>query len=109
MFENYNKSLIGVGVDLLCLGITELEWNYSYYPILFESEELLLNVKSKLFDNGYNARRYFYPSLNTLPFIKYRECTIAEDFSKRVLCLPFYPGLDDADINSIFSTIRSLL
>jgi dTDP-4-amino-4,6-dideoxygalactose transaminase len=109
IYANYNIALLGVNLDLLCLKFPEFEWNYSYYPIMFESEEFLLKVKSKLFDNGYNARRYFYPALNTLPFIKYQECTITEDISKRVLCLPFYPGLDDADINSIASIIRSLV
>ena len=109
VFDNYNKALLGANVDLLCLSFAGFEWNYSYYPILFESEELLSKVKAKLFDNGYNARRYFYPALNTLPFIKYQECKITEEISKRVLCLPFYADLDDADINSIVSIIRNLL
>jgi dTDP-4-amino-4,6-dideoxygalactose transaminase len=39
-------------------------WNYSYYPVIFESEEKLLQ-KQKLNENDIYPRRYFYPSLHT--------------------------------------------
>jgi hypothetical protein len=45
------------------------EWNYSYYPVLFESEADLLNVEKKLKENNIVPRSYFYPSLHTLPYV----------------------------------------
>src|SRR5690606_32619979 len=36
--------------------------NYAYYPIILESEELLLKVKSVLEKNKIFTRRYFFPS-----------------------------------------------
>jgi dTDP-4-amino-4,6-dideoxygalactose transaminase len=38
-------------------------------------------------------RRYFYPSLEALPYIESNSCPIAEEIAKRVLCLPLYVGL----------------
>ena len=35
-------------------------------------------------------RRYFYPSLNTLPYVNNQNMPISEDISKRILCLPLY-------------------
>lgn len=37
-------------------------WNYSYFPVVFESEEQLLKVQKVLNENDIFPRRYFYPS-----------------------------------------------
>jgi dTDP-4-amino-4,6-dideoxygalactose transaminase len=42
------------------------DWNYSYYPVIFESESVLLDVEHRLKQEGIVPRRYFYPSLNTV-------------------------------------------
>ena len=68
-------------------------WNYSYYPIIFDSEELLLN-SLKEFENGdIFPRRYFFPSLNNLKYIKGEKMPVSESISSRVLCLPLYYDL----------------
>lgn len=80
----------------------ETQYNYSYYPIIFETEEELLDVKSMLEENKILARRYFYPSLNTLSYIKKpQSCPISEDISKRILCLPLYSDLKIEDAEKI--------
>ena len=38
-------------------------WNYSYYPVLFENEQKLLETIEKLNQINVFPRRYFYPSL----------------------------------------------
>ena len=38
-------------------------WNYSYYPVLFKTEEDLLRTQKALNDKNIYPRRYFYPSL----------------------------------------------
>lgn len=84
----------------------ELSYNYAYYSILLRTESQLLYVFDMLKQNDINARRYFYPSLNELPFIKKSQsCPISEDISRRVLCLPLYYGIDDRNLTLITECI----
>ena len=86
------------------------EWNYSYFPIIFETEFQLLAVQKVLNNSNIFPRRYFYPSLNTLPFIKDKfECDKSETISKTVLCLPVYVGLDEIDQINIIELINGIL
>lgn len=80
-------------------------YNYAYYPVVFKSEEQLLNVINRLKQNDISGRRYFYPSLNELPFLSYQSYPISEDISRRVLCLPLYYGLEQNEIKVISSCI----
>ncbi|MVO07727.1 DegT/DnrJ/EryC1/StrS family aminotransferase [Flavobacterium sp. TP390] len=76
--------------------------NYAYYPIIIESEKLLLKVVEILDGNEIFTRRYFYPSLSkVLPYVEAKEMPITEDISKRVLCLPLYPDLTDEEVDLI--------
>ncbi|GAA4404350.1 DegT/DnrJ/EryC1/StrS family aminotransferase [Nibrella viscosa] len=84
-----------------------LQYNYAYYPVLLESEQKLLDVKDALQKEGIFPRRYFYPSLNTLPFIKpFQPCPVSEDVALRVLCLPLYPDLPEEDIERICTIVN---
>jgi dTDP-4-amino-4,6-dideoxygalactose transaminase len=84
----------------------DIEYNYAYFPIIFENEKILLHVKKSLEAEGVNTRRYFYPSLNKLPYITSEdECPVSEDISRRVLCLPFYQQLTDKEISKISAII----
>jgi dTDP-4-amino-4,6-dideoxygalactose transaminase len=85
-----------------------LEYNYAYYPVVFASEEILLQVVEKLKQQQIAGRRYFYPSLNELPFIQKQPCPVSEDISRRVLCLPLYYGLEDVHIQTIIACILSI-
>ena len=67
------------------------ESNYSYFPVIFESEKQLLKVEKTLNDKKIYPRRYFYPSVNTYTkIVDYQPTPISEDISKRILCLPLY-------------------
>lgn len=82
------------------------ETNYSYFPIIFETEEQLLNVESVLKANAIFPRRYFYPSVNTYTkVVSYQPCPISEDVSKRILCLPLYFDLSEDEILKIIALI----
>ncbi|RRJ92189.1 DegT/DnrJ/EryC1/StrS family aminotransferase [Flavobacterium macacae] len=85
------------------------KWNYSYYPIVLETEELLLKVQKALNEVQIFPRRYFYPSLNTVNFIKNTEMPISESISKRILCLPLYVGLKKEDLEKITKIINQNL
>ena len=82
------------------------QWNYAYYPIIFNTEEELLKVKNHLEQNSINTRRYFYPSLTKLPYIKVGKTPIAEDIATRVLCLPLYTELNEFDCKRIVEIIN---
>lgn len=87
----------------------ELDRNFSYYPIMFTSEELLLQVTEKLNSYHIYPRRYFYPSLNNLPTVRGNVCLNSEDISKRILCLPLSADITEGDITKISSIIMSSL
>jgi len=67
-------------------------YNYSYFPIIFPTEESLEKSMDILEHNGVGSRRYFFPSLNTFEATS-ATCPISEDTSKRILCLPLYFAL----------------
>jgi len=69
------------------------DWNYSFYPVIFENEERLLQVQKALNNNEIFPRRYFYPALNTLPYVEGVHMSFSESVSKRILCLPLFADL----------------
>lgn len=76
--------------------------NYSYFPVVFENEEMLLRVEAKLKENHIYPRRYFYPSVNTFRrLVPYVEMPKSEDLASRILCLPLYYDLPESDIRRI--------
>jgi len=85
-----------------------LEYNYGFYPVVFPSHDVMKKVRQSLLDNGIGSRRYFHPSLNSLPFLSRdlkRSCPISESISSRVLCLPMYIGLSKAEVEVICGVI----
>jgi dTDP-4-amino-4,6-dideoxygalactose transaminase len=87
----------------------EVAYNYSYYPIIFETESNLIEVKMRLENEGIHCRRYFYPSLNTLNYVENNlESSISETISKRILCLPLFHDLTFSDVEKICSIILQL-
>ncbi len=89
--------------------LSETVWNYSYYPVLFENEDLLLNVEQALKNENIIPRRYFYPSLNKLPYVTQSKLAISENVAKRILCLPLFKELESTDLETICSTINSTI
>jgi len=80
--------------------------NYSYFPVLFENEEQTLKVQKALNEADIFPRRYFYPSLDTLPYIEDTDIMhISRSVSKRILTLPMYPELSQADQNNIIEIV----
>ncbi len=77
-------------------------YNYAYYPLIFNEERLLTKVVDVLSQNWIYPRRYFYPSLENLPYIvKSDNCPVADDISRRALCLPLYETLTKEEIDMI--------
>ncbi len=85
----------------------EIEWNYAYYPLIFNSKEKCEAVIEALNKEDIFPRRYFYPSLNTLEYTGNKDiCPISESVVNRVLSLPFHPDLEDEIIHKIAAIIN---
>lgn len=84
----------------------EVHYNFAYYPLIFDSEKLLIKVVETLNQNWIHPRRYFFPSLEDLPYVNQdSRCAISDMVSKRVLCLPLFDTLTLEEIDMIFRII----
>ncbi len=82
-------------------------WNYSYYPIIFQTETALLDTQKRLNDNGIFPRRYFYPSLNIVPYTNGKPMPVSENIASCVLCLPLYVGLEQDILEKICKLVNA--
>lgn len=98
-----------------CLPVPGLaRCNHSYFPIMVEHDypesrdELYLRLR----ECGIFARRYFYPLISEFPMYRAlpsaasSNVPVAAHAASRVICLPIYPNLPAADLESIVSIIR---
>lgn len=83
-----------------------LEYNHTYYPVVFESQAQLLKVQKALNEENIFPRRYFYPSLNKLPYVQGDNCPISENISTRIACLPLYESLEKENVEKIAKIIN---
>jgi len=109
--EYYNEFLGGVGLRRphIPAGVV---YNYGYYPVVFPNHETMMQVREALIKNGIAPRRYFYPSLNTLPYLQYngyKPCPVSESLASRVLCLPMYDSLLKDEILKISKIIKEAI
>jgi len=80
-------------------------YNYAYFPVLFANEAQLLKVRDALNNESIFPRRYFYPSLNNLPYVQNRPVPVTESVAVRILCLPLYHDLSANDVKKIVDII----
>jgi dTDP-4-amino-4,6-dideoxygalactose transaminase len=81
---------------------TDSNSNYSYYPLIFESESQLIKTIEELKINEIFGRRYFYPSLaKSLPYIDSQNFEVTDHISERVFCLPLYYDLTIEEVDLI--------
>lgn len=86
----------------------QVQRNYSYFPVIFQDEEILLRIRQKLNQAGVFPRRYFYPALNELPYLKglRQSVPVASSISRRILCLPLYHDLDTTQQQIIINLVN---
>jgi dTDP-4-amino-4,6-dideoxygalactose transaminase len=101
----YDKLLTGKGFGTIKLR-EETSWNYSYYPLVFRSEEHLLKIKRALEKRKVYPRRYFYPSLNELPYVERKSMPISDSISRRILCLPLYLELSQIELSTVIKILN---
>ncbi len=89
--------------------------NYAYFPILVDADYPISrdDLYHKLKENGIHPRRYFYPLISEFPMYRglpsaHRDnLPVASAAAQKVLCLPIYPDLDDAQIANITGLIAA--
>ena len=79
----------------------DLDYNYAYFPVLFDTEELMHKCMRALENEKIYCRRYFYPSLSTLSFVEKASMPVCESVASRILCLPLYHTLTTSDLDLI--------
>lgn len=83
--------------------------NFHYFPILFDSENALKKAQNNLNEHMVFPRRYFFPSLDSLPFTgKENTCLVSRDIASRILCLPMFPELRSIEQEKIIEIIKSV-
>ena len=88
--------------------------NYSYFPILVEADYPLARdeLYQRMKDNNIFVRRYFYPLISEFPMYRgmpsaqRNNLPVAGMVSKKVLCLPIHPSLENQDILTITDIVR---
>lgn len=108
--------LVSLYDTLLGDRVTRQRWldgatrNHGYYPVLFEDEEAMKRVQSALNAENIYPRRYFFPSLDTLSFLSRGDPTpTSVDVASRVLCLPLYSDMTDAQCRHVAGVVVATL
>jgi len=104
-FDIYSKILKSKDVKIININ-KNVEWNYSYLPVLFKTENDLLETMKRMENKHIFPRRYFYPALNTVNYVEKREIPMAEEITSKILCLPLYYGLLEEEIIKITDSIN---
>ncbi|WAC01870.1 DegT/DnrJ/EryC1/StrS family aminotransferase [Lacinutrix neustonica] len=107
LYKRYQKELKG-SVQFQKIE-SNCDYNYSYIPVVFKTEKQLQDVVNLLNNNHIYPRQYFNPSLNTIAYINGDVMPVSESISSRVLCLPLYFDLAEAQVLLISNLIRNCI
>jgi dTDP-4-amino-4,6-dideoxygalactose transaminase len=110
------RELLGAVTGITCVAQrSDTDGNYAYFPIFvgdgYPMSREALN--QRLRERGIFARRYFYPLVaefpmyRGLPSANLDNLPVAADASRRVLCLPIYPGLDMSVVEEVSRLVAS--
>lgn len=109
----YREGLRDVN-GIVCLnGDAQGTTNHSYFPVLIQDDYPLSRdaLYQRLKDNNVYARRYFYPLISDFPMYRgmlsaHRDnLPVAADAAAKVLCLPIYPALIQADVQRVIDLL----
>ena len=81
----------------------------TYFPVVFRSFDEMDQVRSALLEKDIAARQYFYPSLDTIPFVEKREPMMnSRDIASRILVIPMHSGVEPLVSDIIIETLESI-
>lgn len=91
----------------------DVDANHAYFPVLIDPSFPISRdaLYQRMRDHEIYTRRYFYPLISEFPLYRglpsanRANLSVAHEAAARVLCLPIYPALSDADLDRIISVI----
>lgn len=112
LYERYVECLSGL--PLRFQKVVASRYNYSYMPVLFESETERDSVYCMLSEKGIKSRKYFYPLTVNFEYFKVSGVNLVEKYglvnadmvANGILCLPLYPKLGESMVEEIASLIE---
>jgi dTDP-4-amino-4,6-dideoxygalactose transaminase len=111
----YREALAGIrGIDCVP-SAGEGKANFAYFPIRVKPTYPLSRdaLYTRLRENGYYARRYFYPLITDFPMYRglpsaaAAALPVARRASAEILCLPIYPSLETSDHDRIIDIVAT--
>lgn len=114
--ETYDQALYSDQSSLIGRPLSSIAYregasrNFAYYPVLFESENELLDAIARLDSKGVYPRRYFYPAMDQVPELQREDslCSISSEVSKKILCLPLSDSTDITVVNQVSASLVQL-
>jgi len=85
------------------------EWNFSYFSLVFPTENICEHVIARLQKDDIYPRRYFYPSLSSLNYVENQKTPVSDSVASRILCLPLFHSLSNTEITEICETIIKVI
>jgi dTDP-4-amino-4,6-dideoxygalactose transaminase len=112
VYERYHSNLSGISGIILNRIPDMVEYNYAYYPVLFDGYSCSRDeIYQKLRVNGIYSRKYFYPLTSQFDCYKgimdTSNTPTAEYIAQRILTLPIYPELELHQVDRICEIIKS--
>lgn len=81
--------------------------NYAYFPVQFANASQRHTAQQAMRSHGIEARRYFYPSLDTLPLGEsVSETETSRRLADTVLCLPLFHDVPGWAIETVIREVR---
>ena len=116
LYERYKEKL-GDSKDIKFQKLIASKYNYIYMPVCFEDIKKRDEVYSDLIKNGIKPRKYFFPLTVNFDYFKKEGINLVEkydlreaaDIGDRVLCLPLYPDLEIAVVDTVVRIIKGRL
>ena len=112
--ERYWKNMEAVDGIRLCKPRQDVEYNYSYFPVIFDGFGSTRDeIQDRLGKNGIRTRKYFYPLTNSvecyrdLPTAGVEKTPVAAHLANCVLALPMYADLSLEDVDRICEIVLS--
>jgi dTDP-4-amino-4,6-dideoxygalactose transaminase len=78
--------------------------NFGYYPVLMRNGLERERVLKEMAAAGIYGRRYFYPSLDRLPYVNSMVCSESVAAAERAICLPLHSFMAEADVERVVSS-----
>ncbi len=102
----YGKQLAGLPVHQPVVP-AGTSYNFAYLPVVLPSLAAREGLLNALANDQVHARRYFHPSLDTLPYVQSTACPTSRNLADRTLCLPLFNALSEEHLERIMQGVRS--